>query len=195
MKKIRRNQEINSTKIRLILEEENILINLDDAIHKAKSQGLDLVEISDGGDYPICKLLKYEKFLYSFHKKEKKKIQKNKALLMKEIQVGLKIGQGDLDIKTKKMEKFLEEGHKVRIIIQLRYRHKKIWDDGLSIMDKIIESVKDIGAPIEKPSQESKRIICTFSKITNKTKKVDSTLDASDNIINTPLETLEVKDK
>jgi translation initiation factor IF-3 len=109
----------------------------------AAEQGLDLVEISPDAKPPVAKIVDWGKFNYQRTKQQNKNKKAAKALEMKQMRFGLKIGEHDLEIKMNKVRKFLEAGHKVKLTIFYRGRelaHKEI---GFKLADKVINDFGD----------------------------------------------------
>jgi translation initiation factor IF-3 len=109
-----------------------------DALRAAENAGLDLVEISPQATPPVAKIVDWGKYQYQ----KMKELQRNKkharASELKQIRLGMKIGQHDLDIKLKKVQSFLEDGDKVRIQLMYRGRENAHQELGFGLMDKII---------------------------------------------------------
>ncbi len=107
----------------------------------ARDRELDLVEISPDAKPPVAKIVDWGKFNYQKTKQQNKNKKAAKALEMKQMRFGLKIGDHDLDIKMGKVKKFLEAGHKVKITIFYRGRelaHKEI---GFKLADRVIQDI------------------------------------------------------
>jgi translation initiation factor IF-3 len=104
---------------------------------------LDLVEISPDANPPVAKIVDWGKFNYQRTKQQQKNKKAAKALEMKQIRFGLKIGENDLNIKMNRVRKFLEAGHKVKLTIFYRGRelaHKEI---GFKLAEKVIDDFGD----------------------------------------------------
>jgi len=113
-----------------------------DALKAAEEAGLDLVEISPNADPPVAKIVDWGKFQYQKMKEAQKNRRSNKQSELKQMRFGLKIGQGDLDIKLRKVREFLAEGHKVRIQVFFRGRemaHKELGFDMIKKIGTILE--------------------------------------------------------
>ena len=113
-----------------------------DALKAAVEAGLDLVEISPNADPPVAKIVDWGKFQYQKMKEAQKNRRSNKQSELKQMRFGLKIGQGDLDIKLRKVREFLAEGHKVRIQVFFRGRemaHKELGFDMINKIGTILE--------------------------------------------------------
>ena len=140
---IRANEQIRIPKVRVIDENGKNLGILDTqkAIQLAKDRGLDLVEISANTEPPICKITDYGKYQYTQEKKERKQKAKQKKSELKGIRIGFTTSFHDLQTKIKQVEKFLKQGHKVRIEMRLRGReraHKDLADEKIKSFLEII---------------------------------------------------------
>jgi translation initiation factor IF-3 len=107
----------------------------------AKDRELDLVEISPDAKPPVAKIVDWGKFNYQKTKQANKNKKAAKALEMKQMRFGLKIGDHDLDIKMGKVKKFLEAGHKVKITIFYRGRELAHREIGFKLADRVIQDI------------------------------------------------------
>ncbi|MCD6317616.1 translation initiation factor IF-3, partial [Candidatus Aerophobetes bacterium] len=110
------NEKIRASKIRLIDAQGKQLgiLSLKQALDIARREGLDLVEVAPQATPPVCRLLDYGKLKYQLDKKKRKTKKKQSSDVLKEIRLSYHIGKHDLEIKTKKIYRFLQEGHKVK---------------------------------------------------------------------------------
>ena len=112
---------------------------------------LDLIEISANAKPPVARIMSYDKFRYLEGKAEKKERQLQKAAGIKQIQISAKAAKNDLDIKLRKLEEFLAEGHPVEIQMRLRGREKgnKGWAEQKlkDFMGMITKEYKIVSAP------------------------------------------------
>lgn len=104
----------------------------------AEDQDLDLVEISPDANPPVAKIVDWGKYNYQRTKQLQKSKRNAKALEVKQIRFGLKISEHDLGVKLKKVDDFLEAGHKVKITIFYRGRELAHKDLGFKLADKVI---------------------------------------------------------
>jgi len=118
------NEHIRAPEVRLIgAEGENMgTMKTDEARAKAREAGLDLIEISPNAKPPVAKIMDYGKFQYD--QKKKAKQSKTHRTETKTIQVKPGTGEHDLEMKAKKITKWLEEGHRVKFDLFLRGRAK-----------------------------------------------------------------------
>jgi translation initiation factor IF-3 len=114
---------------------------LPEALAMAREMGLDLVEVADKANPPVCRIMDYGKYKYEAAQRAKESRKKASHVSVKEMKYRPKIGQGDFDTKTKKVEKFLGEGHRVKLTIMFRGReiyHKEL---GERILDQVADRV------------------------------------------------------
>ena len=121
--------QIKAPKLRVLDETEGNLgvLSLEEALQKAKEAGLDLVLVTEKADPPVAKIVSFDKFRYQ-KEKEFRKQQQQKNLESKRIQISPREGEHDLSFKLKRLEEFLQAGHKVEIQITLRGREKGMKD-------------------------------------------------------------------
>ena len=117
-----------------------------DALERARSADLDLVEVSPGSDPPVCRILDFGKYRYEQSKKERANRAKTKVVETKEVRLGrsMKIDPHDVQIRLNQARKFLLEGHKVLIVQNFRGREMMHKERGHERMRNIIEELSDI---------------------------------------------------
>ncbi len=123
---VRLNDQIRYPEVR-VLDSEGVnlgIMSAQEALQKAISLNLDLVEISAKANPPLVKIVDYGKFAYDQKKKAKEAKQKQKTVETKNIQVKVGTGEGDLILKAKNISKWLEGGQKVKLDLFLRGRVK-----------------------------------------------------------------------
>ena len=109
----------------------------------AREMGLDLVEVADKANPPVCRIMDYGKYKYENAQRQKESRKKSTNIVVKEMKYRPKIGKGDFDTKTRKVEKFLGEGHKVKVTIMFRGREIHHPELGKRILDNVAERVAD----------------------------------------------------
>ncbi len=118
---------------------------LPEAMSIARARELDLVEVAPDANPPVCRIMDYGKYKYEAAQRAKESRKKSRHSDIKEMKYRPKIGQGDFDTKTRKVEKFLGEGHKVKITIMFRGREIFHPDLGMAILDRVAERVEEVG--------------------------------------------------
>ena len=106
----------------------------------AQDAGLDLVEVSPEANPPVAKIVDWGKYNYQRTKQLQKNRKNSKPLDVKQMRVGLKISQHDLDVKMRKVTEFLDAGHKVKISVVYRGRELAHRELGDRMAERIIES-------------------------------------------------------
>lgn len=124
--RIRINHQIRAAELRVVGEEgENLgVMKLQDAMVKAESLGLDLIEISPNAVPPIVKIMDYGRYQYAENKKQKASKAKAHTTEVKSIQVKVGTGEHDLALKAKQASEWLKEGNRVRVNLFLTGRAK-----------------------------------------------------------------------
>ncbi len=141
------NDRIRAREVRLVGPEgEQIGIKpLPEALNYARALDLDLVEVADKANPPVCRVMDYGKFKYEAAQKAKESRRKSTNVVIKEMKYRPKIGGGDFGTKTRKGEQFLDEGHKVKITIMFRGREVAHPELGRKILDQVAEAVDHTG--------------------------------------------------
>ncbi len=167
MDKILINNLIRAKEVRVISEtgEQLGVMNIFAAIDLAKSHGLDLIQVTEKVEPPVCRIANYGKYLYSQSKKEKK-MTKPKGGELKEIRLTFNISPHDMETRAKQAEKFLNEGDKVKINMSLRGREKAMGNFATQKVKLFLEQL-NLLIPI-KTERELKREPRGFTMIVSK---------------------------
>ncbi|MDD5660215.1 MAG: translation initiation factor IF-3 [Actinomycetota bacterium] len=159
------NEQIRVPKVRLILEDGKQLgiVPVEKAILLASETDLDLVEVSPDSDPPVCRIMDFGKYKYKMEQSEKERKKKQSQITIKEIKIRPKIDKNDFNVKEKHIEKFLKEGHKVKITIIFKGReivHKEI---GENLASKIMEDLSGKYVLDQPPKMEGFNITMVLS--------------------------------
>jgi translation initiation factor IF-3 len=138
---------IHAKEIRVIDEEKRQvgILTVPEALSLARQKGLDLVEIAAEANPPVCRIMDYGKFLYEEHKREHEAKKHQKQVQLKEIKFRPKISIHDYSFKMKHVQRFLEEGNKVKITIMIRGRERAKPELAHQLMDRIKEDAHSFG--------------------------------------------------
>ncbi len=107
---------------------------------------------------PVCKVMDYGKYKFEAQQRAKESRKKATNIVVKEMKYRPKIGGGDFDTKTRKVEQFLGEGHKVKITIMFRGREMQHPELGRKILDRVAEMVSDVGRVEVFPKQDGRNM-------------------------------------
>lgn len=112
-----------------------------EALAMAKSQGLDLIEVSPKANPPVAKILSYDKYRYQLDKAVQQQRKRQKKIEVKGIRLSIRIGVHDLKFKAEQADKFLSRGSKVKIELILRGRERANLDFAFGVVQKFISTV------------------------------------------------------
>ena len=143
------------------------VVSIDEALRQAKDASLDLVEISPNAEPPVCKILDFSRYKYNAKKKLQEANKKQKKTALKEMKFKVNIGQGDLDIKLRKIREFLEEGDKVKISLWFKGREIMHRENGEELFKKIIANLESIAKIDSEPKMEGKQVIMIVSPLSS----------------------------
>lgn len=129
------------------------ILSLEEALKIAKERNLDLIQITEKTEPPVCKLGEYGKYLYQSQKKEK---EKKKVSEVKGIRLSFNISDHDLETRVNQAEKFLKAGNKIKIEMILRGREKELQNHAKEKIQKFVELLTQ-KLPI-KVDQELKKV-------------------------------------
>lgn len=137
------NERIRAPKVRVVYEDQQLgVMDSREAVEKAKSVGLDLVEVAPNAKPPVCRVCDYGKYKYEQSKLKKKKAKA--VTRIKEIKLRVGTDKHDYDIKMARSEQFLEQGNKVRVRLQFRGRENAHKEIGIDVLKKVGEDLKDM---------------------------------------------------
>lgn len=147
------NREITAQSVRLVGADGSQLgvVSLSEALDAAAEAGLDLAEIAPNAEPPVAKILDWGKYRYEQGKQLAKSRKNQKQVEIKEVRIGLKIGQHDLDVKLNRARKFLAQGDKVKISLRFRGREISRPQLGRDIIDRVMETMSDVAVQEQAP--------------------------------------------
>lgn len=159
------NERIFASQLRVLdTEGKQIgIISKFEALEKAKSQGLDLVEIAPAAKPPVAKIIDFKKFLYQEAKKSREEKKKSKTSETKEVRLGPFMSDNDLGVMSKRAREFLLNGNKVRLIVIFKGRQITHPEFGHNILDKVLESLKDVSKVERERHLEGKKLMILIS--------------------------------
>ncbi len=120
------------------------VVSIAEALEQAAAAGYDLVEIAPTAKPPVVKILDWGKFRYEQTKQIQKNRKNQKQQEIKQVRLGLKIGQHDLEVKSRAARRFFEEGHKVQVKLRFRGREVTHPDLGRAVLERFNGLVEDI---------------------------------------------------
>ena len=163
----RSNNRITSPDVQVIGSDgQNLgILNLNDAINRAKDVGLDLIEIAQNTKPPFCKIMDMGKYKYDAQKKANKAKKKQKKIELKEIKLRPVTEIHDYNFKIKNAKKFLVKGDKVKFTIRFKGRELQHSSLGNNLMEKIKEDMQQIGKVELEPKFDGKQMIMVIQPL------------------------------
>lgn len=159
-KPTRLNGAIQAPELRVIDEDGKQLgiMSRREALELAAERELDLVEISPDARPPVVKIVDWGKYSYQKTKQMQRNKKNARALEVKQMRFGLKIGDHDLQVKLGKVTDFLEAGHKVKLTVVYRGRELAHKDLGFKLADRIVAQFGDSIAVDQPPLFAGKQL-------------------------------------
>ena len=124
----------------------------------ADDEGLDLVEIAPNATPPVCRIMDYGKFKYDQAIKAKQARKNQSKIETKEMKFRPKIDVGDYTTKKKHVLRFLDAGNKVKITIMFRGREMAHPEQGLTILERLADDLKDVAVIESQPKMEGRNM-------------------------------------
>jgi translation initiation factor IF-3 len=157
-KKARVNDQIVASQVRLIDQDGSQVgvVKIQEAKQQAQAANLDLVEISPNSTPPVCRIMDFGKYLFEQRKRLKKK---SKQVQVKELKLRPVTDIGDYLVKVRKAIMFLQEGDKVKFTVRFRGRELSYQQQGMDILRRAENDVKDYGVVEQLPKMEGKQMV------------------------------------
>ncbi len=160
--KIKINEDIDYREVRLVDSDgtQRGVVSARAALEIAQEQGLDLVEVSDKADPPVCRIMNFDKFRYELKKKQQEAKKKQTVIETREIKFRPKTEEHDLAFKIRKIKEFLAEKNKVKVT--MRFRGREIiyaQTIGLDALTKIADTLREDCVIIQEPKMEGRQLV------------------------------------
>lgn len=129
-----------------------------DAMARAEEANLQLVEVNPKASPPVCKIMDYGKFKYETAKRDREAKKNQKTTELKEVKFRPKTHDHDFDFKTRHIRRFLDEGDKVKLVVQFRGREITHPETGRAILEKVIRELVDVATVLQLAQMEGNRM-------------------------------------
>ncbi|HEX4835729.1 MAG TPA: translation initiation factor IF-3 [bacterium] len=155
------NDRIRAREVRLIGDQGEQLgvIPTRDALARAQEAGLDLVEVAPTANPPVCRIMDFGKYKYEQAKRERSAHKKSKTSEIKGMRLSPKIGEHDLQVKTRAVSGFLKDGDKVRVSMWFRGREMAHPHVGEQILRRMAQQLADQAVVERSPLMEGRNMI------------------------------------
>ncbi|MBP8675129.1 translation initiation factor IF-3 [Acetomicrobium sp.] len=152
------NEEIKVSEVLLIDADGTKVgvIPIEQALQVAESRGLDLVEVAPHANPPVCRVMDYGKYKYQQQKRDKEARKKQKTQTIKEIKMRPKIDEHDYNFKVKAIQRFLRDGHRVKVSVFFRGREMSFLDKGREVLERVARDCDGLGKVDSQPKMEGR---------------------------------------
>ncbi|MCB1273104.1 MAG: translation initiation factor IF-3 [Leucobacter sp.] len=166
----RTNDRIRAPKVRLVgpSGEQVGVVPIDKALRLAQDADLDLVEVAPNSDPPVAKIMDFGKFKYEAAQKAKEARRNQANTVLKEVRFRLKIDKHDYETKTKRAIGFLQQGDKVKAMIQFRGREQSRPELGVRLLQKFSEDIVEFGTVESNPRIDGRNMVMVIAPLRNK---------------------------
>jgi translation initiation factor IF-3 len=160
------NRAIRVPEVRLIDEDGAQLgvVPTHQALEMARQKDMDLVEVAANAVPPVCKILDYGRFKYEQTKKEREAKKHQHAIELKELRLRPGTDDHDVDVRARSARRFIEEGHKVRLLVRFRGREAAHPEIARGQINRIVQSLQDIAVVEQGPMMEGRAMFAVLSR-------------------------------
>jgi len=178
----RLNAEIKVPRVRLIdADGEQVgIIQLAEALRRAREQDLDLVEVAPQADPPVCRVMDYGKHRYEQDQKEKEARKRQSQIVIKEIKMRPKISDNDYGTKSGHVRRFLNDGAKVRATIMFRGREMTHTELGKVLLDRLADDMEELATIEAYPKVDGRNMVMVLAPKKKKVARTDDVEAATD---------------
>jgi translation initiation factor IF-3 len=159
------NEEIRVREVQLIDKDgaNKGVTEIGAAIAMAQEAGLDLVEIAPNSVPPVCKILDFGKYKFQAQKKAAEARKKQKVVEIKEIKLRPMIDDHDYDVKMRSIQRFFEEGDKVKVTLRFRGREMAHQELGYKLLDRVKGDTAKIAKIEQEPRFEGRQVVMVLA--------------------------------
>lgn len=157
-------------RVRLIDEtgEQVGIVQLAEALRRARDLELDLVEVAPQADPPVCRIMDYGKHRYEQDQKDKEARKRQSQITIKEIKMRPKISDNDYGTKSGHVRRFLNDGAKVRATIMFRGREMTHTELGRGLLDRLAEDMEDLATIEAYPKVDGRNMVMVLAPMKKK---------------------------
>ena len=140
------------------------IVSTQDALRQAQDLDLDLVEVAPQANPPVARIMDYGKFKYERDIRQKEARKKQVRIEVKEIKFRPKVDEHDYQFKKHHIERFIEDGDKVKATIFFRGREMAHPEIGRRILERLIDDLAEVAVPENMPRQEANQMHTILSQ-------------------------------
>ena len=164
-KRVRRNDEITSMRVRVIGAngEQVGILPIGEALASARELDLDLVEVAPNSDPPVCRVMDYGKFVFEQNKKAQTARRKQKQIQVKEVKFRPGTEEGDYQVKLRNLVKFLSQGDKTKVTLRFRGREMAHQELGTELLKRVQKDLEEYGTVEQFPLMEGRQMVMVIA--------------------------------
>jgi len=164
-KRINVNKRIRAKEVRLIDADGKQLgvVAFLEALATAKSQGLDLVEVSPNVTPPVCRIMDYGRYKYQQSKKLQEAKKRQSTFQVKEIKLRPRTGEHDFQVKMRHAKRFLDHRDKVKITVIFRGREMAYQNLGRALLQRVVEQTEEFAIVEQEPRREGRILVMVLA--------------------------------
>lgn len=160
------NEHIFANQVRLIDQNDDLIgdVSKSEALKISQEAELDLVLLGPNQVPPVAKIMDFGKFLYEQSRKDKKNKAKSKDTEVKEIRLSFNLSEHDRDVKLKHAQKFVSEGHRIKLQLRLKGRENIYAEKAIDILHDFAEK---LNSDFEQSPQKQGKVFNVLLKARN----------------------------
>jgi len=169
----RTDYQIRAHSLRVIGSDGKMIgvLSKNEAIEKAKKEGLTLVEVSPNANPPVAKIVDFGKFKYAEEKKARAQNKGVKGGEVKEVRFSPFIASGDFNTRLARIREFLGEKNKVKVVVVFKGPQMRVKHTGYEVVAKIKEELGETAQIDMEPKFLGKQLMTVFSPVNTKNVK------------------------
>ncbi len=145
--------------------EQRGVLSTEEALDIAYEQGLDLVEVASNAEPVVCRIMDYGKFRFEQQKKQQEARKNQKRIQVKEVKFRPGTDEGDYQVKLRNLNRFLNDGDKVKITVRFRGREMAHQGLGRELLDRIEADLAEVAVVEQKANMEGRQMVMVMTSV------------------------------
>lgn len=164
-KELRVNRQIRVREVRVIDEDGAQLgvLPTRQAYETARERNLDLVEVAPQATPPVCRMMDYGRFKYEQAKSERESRARRKVQELREVRLRPKIDDHDFEVKSKMVNRLIDQGDRVKVILRFRGREVVHTHLAMKLLERIFTEVAEKAVILQKPLMEGRQMVMVLA--------------------------------
>jgi translation initiation factor IF-3 len=160
------NEAIRAREVRAVFPDGSVeVMPTQAAIRRAQDLGLDLILIAPTAEPPVAKAMDYGQWQYENKKKQQEAKKKQHVIQVKELKFRPNTDDHDYEFKKNHAIRFLEEGNRVKAVVQFRGREIAHVDLGQKLLMRFAKDLAQYGAVEGYPRLEGRNAHVIISPV------------------------------